>query len=146
MTNTKREIEIKNSRPPQWIWDEAHRVFEIDDHETVYTYGYTIHDTRTAEYKLAPSIIVHEIEHMKQQAKTEGGPDAWWRKYFDDPEFRKKQEIEAYRVQYQHACTIYRDRNDQARYLDIIAGFASSPMYKMGLTKGEALKLIKQRQ
>lgn len=145
MENKKFEIEIAKKRPPQWIWDEAHRIFEIEDHETIYTYGYTIHDTRTATYALSESVIVHEMEHMKQQAKTEGGPDAWWRKYFDDPEFRKTQEIEAYRAQYRHACTVYRDRNEQARYLDVIAGYAASPMYKVNLTKSEAARLIKQR-
>lgn len=146
MTNEKIEIEINTKdKPPAWIWEEAHRVFEIEDKTTIYTYGNTIYDTRGTGEQLAPSIIAHEIEHMKQQARTEGGPDAWWRKYFDDPEFRKWQEIEAYRVQYAHACQIYRDRNDQARYLNIIAGFAASPMYKINLTKSEALKLIRNR-
>lgn len=136
---------IINAKPPKWIWDEVHRAFDIDDSETIYTYGNKIYDPRSHPTPISDSVIVHEMEHMKQQERTKGGPDAWWSKYLTDPEFRKQQEIEAYRVQYQHACTVYADRNTQARYLDILAGIVSSPMYKINLTKAEAIRLIKMR-
>ena len=142
----KIEIEVKEQKPPKWIWDEVHRGFEIEDELTIYTYGNIIYDPRGTHKKIANSVIVHEMEHMKQQASTEGGPDRWWNKYLTDPQFRKVQEIQAYQKQYEHACTIYKDRNERARYLNILASFASSPMYKINLTHSEALKLIRNGQ
>ena len=137
-----KEIEIKEARPPQWIWDDLHRLFEIDDTMTIYTYGTSIYDPRGTHKKISNSVIIHEMKHMEQQEQI-GGPDLWWKKYIEDPEFRKQQEIEAYRAQYAHFCTTDRDRNNRARYLNILAGFAASPMYKINLTQSEALQLIK---
>lgn len=135
------KIQIKREKPPKWVWDEVHRLFEIDDAETIYTYGNIIYDARTSTYSLDQSVIEHEKVHMRQQAKV--GVDVWWKLYLTDKQLRREYEIEAYQRQYQHACTVYKDRNTQARYLDIIATFASSPMYKIDLTKSEALKLIR---
>lgn len=134
-------INIKKEKPPQWIWDELHRAFEIDDENTIYTYGNAIYDPRPNGKPLARAVIAHETVHMKQQEALE--VDKWWNMYLTSPEFRKLQEIEAYLKQYAVYCLQDRDRNNQARYLNLLATFASSPMYKMNLSYSEALKLIK---
>lgn len=133
------KIEVK--MPPQWLWDECHKQFQIDDERTIYTYGDTIFNP--ADVSLTTEIIAHEETHMHQQAGMEGGSDAWWKKYFADTEFRKAQEMPAYGNQYRLFCKTHRDRNEQARYLMKLADIACSPMYKMGIGLFEANRLIK---
>lgn len=138
----KIEIEIKKEKPPKWLWDEAHRIFEIDDEVTVYSYGNIIYDPGNHSWIVTNSVIAHEVTHMRQQGNM-GSIDQWWVKYLADPEFRKAQEAEAYHVQYKHYCTVDRDRNNQAKYLNILANDFSSPLYKLNLAKSDAMRLIR---
>lgn len=131
-------LEIVNERPP--VWDQAHRVFEIDDSRTVYTYGDKLYNP--AGCYLDPEIIAHEEVHYVQQGKTEGGPKAWWDKYLVDAEFRFIQEAEAYGKQYQFYCQRNGDRNKRARYLFLLSEILASPMYKLGISAGTASREI----
>lgn len=142
LTDLKVEIEIKKEKPPKWLWDEAHIIFEINDEVTVYSYGNIIYDPGNHSWPVSKSVIAHEMTHMRQQGKI-GSIEKWWVKYFTDPEFRKMQEVEAYHTQYKHYCTIDKDRNNQAKYLNMLAGDFSSPLYKINLSRQEAMQLIK---
>ena len=117
-------------------------MFEIDDLETVYTYGNAIYDPREKQ-GLSGAVITHEMRHMMQQEEI--GKDEWWKQYLADPAFRLKQEMEAYQAQYLYYCRQDRDRNNQAKYLNTLSYFASSPMYKMEITQQEAIKLIRNK-
>lgn len=139
------EIKVKviKEQPPKWIWDKCHEMFELDDNETIFTYGDAIYDPRQNGRPMSQSVIAHECRHMKQQTAIEGGPDAWWNLYFTDTAFRRTQELEAFQTQYAHYCTMDGDRNMRARYLTRIAQMASSPFYKLDLSYPDALKLIR---
>lgn len=132
-------MKIVVGKPP--IFEEAHKHFEIDDSQTFYTYGDTIYNPAGLEIEM--DLVVHEKMHCLQQRMMAGGPAEWWKNYFDYPEFRLFQEVEAYAAQYSFYCLHYKDRNKQAQYLNIIAGFLTSPMYGLKLTTKEATRLIK---
>lgn len=136
------QIVIKKEKPPQWIWDKAHEMFVIDDDNILFTYGNIIFDPGNHSSKLSKSVIAHEETHTKQQALLRS-PDEWWEKYFSDVEFRKSQELEAYANQYKHFCTTEKNRDIRAKYLTILAQFASSPLYKLDLEFREALSAIR---
>lgn len=134
-------IKIELTKPPQWIWEECHEKFEIDDPVTIYTYGDVLHNP--FDVGLSVPTIVHEETHMDQQAAYPGGPDAWWQKYFEDKDFRLSQEVAAYGNQYREFCKSNRDRNVQVRYLAKLAEIAASPMYSFDITYYHAMHLIK---
>lgn len=135
------EIQIKNEKPPEHIWKRAHALFDIDDKRTVYTYGNIIYNP--AGVFLDEEIQNHESVHVRQQEQTEGGPDAWWERYFTDAAFRFAQEAQAYARQYLTYCINNKDRNDQTRYLYKIASILSGPMYAVDVSLGETTRLIK---
>lgn len=130
---------IKNEKPP--IYNEAHAHFEIDDSETIYTWGDTIYNP--GRINVVPELIEHESVHMQQQEEI-GGPEIWWRNYFENPAFRLQQEVEAYGRQHNYFCTKVKDRNRQAKHLWTLAQALSSPLYKLELGHIEAQKLIRQ--
>lgn len=126
-------------KPP--IWDEAHQHFDINDKVTIYSWGEIIYNP--AALTLPQHIIVHEETHGRQQWRT-NGPENWWRRYFDDAQFRLEQEIEAYHQQYNYACAFdIGDRNKQVRFLHRLASDLASPLYKVPITQAEAMRCIK---
>jgi hypothetical protein len=133
-------MKISNEKPP--IYDEAHKHFKIDDTETIYTYGDVIYNPGNID--VTDELIAHESVHAKQQEKM-GGPDKWWRKYFDDPVFRVNQEADAYGQQYKYFCTKQLDGNVRTRYLFLIAGFLASPLYGVEMRTWDAVKAIKNK-
>ena len=132
---------IKKEKPPAWIWYQVHTEFEINDGETVYSYGDTLFNP--AGIEIDEALHQHELTHSKQQEKC-GGPDEWWRKYIADPMFRVEQEIEAYANQYKTYCKYDHDRNRQAKYLHIISSYLASPLYKGNISQSDARIKIKQ--
>ena len=129
-------MHIKYEQPPKRIWDEAHRLFEIDDTAVLYTYGDTLYNP--GKIQIPNELIIHEEVHHRQQESYDGGPDAWWTRYFTDAEFRFLQEAEAYGAQYRYACMHMRDRNWRARYIHDIATILASDLYKLGITRHAA--------
>jgi hypothetical protein len=83
----------------------------------------------------------HEARHGVQHA-AEGGPDAWWRRYIDDPEFRLDMEVEAYRVQLASYAATTRDREKRHVYCMAIAGQLSSAMYGNLTTRLDAYRRL----
>ena len=133
-------MKISTDKPP--IWAEAHKHFKIDDAHTYYTYGDTLYNP--ARIPIPDHIVEHEEHHSRQQLALEGGPAAWWARYFVDADFRFQQEAEAYGKQYRFACKHIKDRNAQARFLHEIAQHLSSGMYNAGRGLEEAKAQIRK--
>jgi hypothetical protein len=62
----------------------------------VFAYGNKIYNPDNI--KIWPDLEEHEKVHQRQQ-ENQGGPDIWWEKYLQLPDFRLDQEIEAYATQ-----------------------------------------------
>lgn len=135
-------MRITYEKPP--IYDEANAFFKLEELNlgTIFTYGSTIFNPFRGE--LTQDLIVHESVHMEQQGHDDTVAKLWWQRYFLDPEFRLSQEVEAYGAQYKYLCTIFKDRNRQARHLQSLAQMLAGPMYGGIITVNEARKLIRE--
>ena len=130
-------MNILNAKPP--IYDKAKAVFG-NLRGMVFTYGDNIYYPDGKEPKLPADVLVHEAVHIAQQ---ENSPSEWWNKYLSDPEFRLRQELQAYREQYQYCCAIVQDRNERARIAHRLAADLSGPAYGSMIDKIKALTLIR---
>lgn len=86
-------MNIIKKYPPNYR--EIEKVFDLEGLRPVFTWGseiYNPHDVPVSE-----DLMVHEEVHEARQGKD---PQAWWDKYLVDPEFRLKEEVEAYGMQY----------------------------------------------
>lgn len=108
---------------------------------SVFTFGERIYNPRAAV--LPQDLIEHEKVHAAQQ--REGGPEAWWQRYLQDPDFVLAQELEAYRRQYSYFCSTNRDRNQQLKQLRVLAGDLASEQYGSVIGFEDALKAIRGR-
>lgn len=108
-------IQIKNSTvPPAGIYERARDKFGVDFRKgVVFTVGDTIH---AMKFPIPKDLYQHEVTHVEQQENYEGGWEAWWERYFEDPYFRYSQEIEAYRNQYKWFCGVAKDRNTRFKF------------------------------
>lgn len=129
-------VEYSTEHPP--VWDELVQRFGVSWKRTAVAYGDTIH----AASELPPDVDAHERVHLNQQGYTKEGAARWWRRYLSDPQFRYKQELEAYQVQYHYLKTHIKDRNEIARRAHHLAQLLSSEMYGGIGTHAEALKEI----
>ena len=137
------QVIINLTPPPKELYDRARAAFGDAvnwEKGTVFTYGTNIYSVR----HLDEALYRHECLHVIQQMQMEGGPEAWWDEYIKNPDFRLAQELDAYRVQYQSAKKLIKDRNQLFRYLHDISITLSGKMYGNLLSTQEALKLIKQ--
>lgn len=129
-------MKIVYTQPPNY--EEILRHF-TPPRNAVFVYGDTCYcpDGRA----LGVDVAEHELVHVEQQGKD---PAGWWQKFFDDPQFRLEQELQAYRRQYQFASIHLTDRNKLIVYARGLASDLASPMYHANLTVSEALRLIRQ--
>lgn len=104
---------------------------------TIFAYGDTIYSPRRTD--LPAHLVVHESVHFGQQ-RAVGGPEAWWRRYIDDPEFRLEQELEAYRAQY--ASVSHLARPLRRELLAHICRSLAGRMYGGIVTKDQARALV----
>lgn len=111
---------------------EYQEVFNTTD-KTIFAYKDTIYTND----KLPEHLIVHEIEHLKQQERY--GLTKWVQEYLYDRGFRLKMEIEAYREQLKSI----KDRNFRAKILMESARTLSSDLYGNIIDYGEAIKRLK---
>lgn len=92
ITDGKITARMVYEKPP--FYERAVAEFGVNWNDgIIFTYGDVIH----TKYPLAPDVKIHEMTHVVQQKEI--GKDLWWGKYFDDPAFRREQELEAYRNQ-----------------------------------------------
>lgn len=117
-------MKILLEKPPKHVWEGAHKCFDLSGKRPIFTYGNTIYNPH--EGVIDDALVAHEEVHMKQQGSD---PDAWWERYFEDPQFRYEQEAEAYKAQYRFARRVTNNRERLAKALHIWASDLSSPMY-----------------
>lgn len=133
-------VNFINTPPKAEVYDRAVKQFGVDfDKGIVFTYGENIHSKET----LTQDLLVHEMVHVRQQTTMIGGEDAWWEKYFTDPKFRIKQELEAYQAQYKFVVENIKDRNERARHLFFFATSLSGDMYGRAIPYSDATRLIR---
>ena len=122
--------------------DEINKVLTVDLAKTIFTYGDCIFNP--SNLPLTQDLIIHEMQHAKQQAQNETVAKLWWMRYLTDPWFRVTQEAEAYGAQYRYICTQVKDPNQQLKYRMELAGHLSSAMYGNAISKSEAMILIRK--
>jgi hypothetical protein len=120
-----KSVPISKNKPPKWILDEVKKQFGVLwESGVIFTYNGVISNCKG---EMTEDLLAHEGNHIKQQAKI--GADNWWKKYFEDPQFRYQQELECYRKQYQWIKKNIQDRNEVFRHLMHYAKSLSSEMY-----------------
>lgn len=82
-------------------------------------------------------MLVHELTHLEQQERD--GLDYWTKNYLNNPEYRLKQELEAYKKQLESI----KDRNLKAKVTLKSALTLSSPLYGNLLTFEQAKQILK---
>lgn len=107
-------------------------------HGVVIAYGDTIYAPHL-ESELPGHLVIHEETHFAQQ-RAVGGPEAWWRRYIDDPQFRLEQELEAYRAQYASIAAL--PRAQRRELLAHICKSLAGRMYGGLVTKDQARALV----
>jgi hypothetical protein len=132
---------VVNEPPP--IFEKIAEKFPVvrTNRAVIFTYGDTIYNPG-GNY-IDDELMLHEETHIRQQAMMNGGKDAWWDKYLEDPQFRTDQELEAYQAQFNATRTRY-GRPVWRRELKRLARDLSSPIYGNILSYDEAAKLIKE--
>lgn len=93
----------------------------------LYAYGDAIYNPSGAP--LTPWLLAHELTHILNQA---GDPDAWWRKYIEDVEYRYNEELLAHRAEMRTRLQGVRDRNARIKLVMETAARLSNPLYKTG--------------
>lgn|SRR3990167_8815244 len=127
-------MNISNNFPPNI--EDIKKVFAIADN-FVYTYGDVIFNPSGKPISLF--LMKHEEAHSIRQG---GNPKEWWERYLVDKDFRAKEEIEAYQVQYREAKKFVKDRNELYRYLAKLAEDLSGK-YGLDLTFLQAIAKIR---
>ena len=133
---------ITNTPPPEWIVRAVKEKWgvEFEKGGVAFTYGDTVH---LAGGDIPADLAIHESVHVRQQAEF-GGPEAWWKKYLEDPEWRRGQELEAYRTQYQWVLKNIKGPNQRFKYLRHYAESLSGGMYGLKIPLFEAIQQIQR--
>ena len=117
-----------SSNPPE-IWPILEKRYRVPwGPGFAVTWNGTIHSFKLSD--LQPDVIEHEKVHIKQQAEYPGGPMAYLERYMNDEEFRYKNELEAFKRQYEFIVEGENDRNVLARALHNIAKDLAHPLYQ----------------
>jgi hypothetical protein len=99
----------------------------------IFTYGDIIYNPDKGE--IDEFILCHEQKHCEQQGDK---PNEWWNKYLIDPEFRIKQETEAYGEQYKFIKDKIKEKKIVNIMLERLAGTLCGEIYGNVLTFNEA--------
>lgn len=122
----KNGFKIIQGKPDIWprIQDAIPSVKEMDSTRIAITCGDEIY----YEGVIPKDLLEHELIHVRQQ--TEDMPKSkWWDEYLSNPEFRYKQELEAYRRQLEFLGGIIKDRNRLHQIRVQIAQILSGDLY-----------------
>lgn len=133
-------MQVLNAFPPNW--EQIKSTFpKAEQEQAVFTYGDTLYNPFNAQ--ITDDLKIHESVHTKQQ---KDGVKEWWDKYCSEPEFRIKQEAEAYSAQ------VYYLRNEKklpARvtewFIEKIAQTLSGPLYGSVITKPKAKTILRKK-
>lgn len=115
---------------------EIRKHFDLTGLKPVFTYGDTLYNPNGGE--ISDDLMAHEEVHEKQQAAL--GVGMWWDMYLSDPGFRLKQEVEAYKAQYQSLKDW--PRQYRRALLRGLAHDLSSKLYGKIIKQSQAKELI----
>lgn len=115
-------MEILHEPPP--IFDEIVAAFPSARKGVIFAWAGRIYNPDAV--RIGDSLLAHEGAHCLRQGSD---PEAWWRRYLDDPAWRLAEEIIGHQAEYRQICSFQRDRNFQARSLHAIAMRLSGPLY-----------------
>lgn len=123
--------QISTEKPP--VWDRLCEAFpNLVWKDIAITYGGVIYSPNPVE----DNVLVHELVHVKQQQGKNA--DEWMERYLADTEFRYKQELLAYQVEYRYCRGRLTDRDAGVRMAKELSG----PLYNNIVTYEQALKDI----
>ena len=127
-----------NEYPPNY--KEICQVLKVSGVQgAIFTYGDTVYVPGGAA--LPNHLSQNESIHVSQQTKM--GADKWWAQYLADPEFRLRQELEAYRYELRYIKKSYRREDRRILEAHIVRSLASK-MYGNIVTKQQAKRLMKE--
>ena len=127
----ERILKFSNELPP--VWYALEKKFGVKWGTVSVTYG----DTVYSQDPISEDLKAHEAVHIRQQGND---PAGWWQRYLEDPDFRRTQEIEAYREQFRFIKKNYKDRNQVAKAKYSIAASLAGKTYGSLMTSEQALK------
>lgn len=129
-------MKVIHSLPPNY--DQIAKVLHISTTPgLVFTYGDSVY--LPSGGTLPDHLEAHESVHIRQQ--TAMGPEKWWKKYLQDPDFRLSQELEAYIAEYKFVKENY-NRQVRRKLQTHIINSLSSHIYGNLVGKDLAYKLI----
>lgn len=108
----------------------------------VFCYGNTIYNPDDKR-PVPKHLEVHEAVHMEQQGLYDGGPEAWWREYLDNPLFRIEQEIPAYAAQVAYIHEQHGGRKTE-QALQTYSRALAGPIYGNAISYFSAKQRIKK--
>ncbi len=127
------QVKISHARPP--LADECERKFGVDWNKGMaIAYKDTIFIT--PGFPLTDDFLVHEATHLK------GKEEEWWKRYFQDEDFRLDQELIAYRRQYERYCQIWKDGNKRIKMLKYFLDCLQKMYGFSRFDRAEALKIV----
>jgi len=129
-------VKVVEGKPPNYA--EIVHTFGPLPAGACFTWGDILYTAKGAF--IDPGLELHEETHRAQQARA-GGPERWWARYLADPDFRREQEVEAYRKQ----AALYRvslPRKMRRPILNRIAKDLASSLYGRIVTKAEAREIV----
>lgn len=129
--NESVEVKIRPQADFPWLQEYKYK-FAVTD-KTIFAGGDSIY----TNYPLRRDIYIHEVEHLKQQAKH--GLVEWVYDFLEYPEFRLKQELGAYRAQLRSI----KDRNQRNLVRIESAQNLSSALYGSIISYQEAFEQLK---
>lgn len=132
-------MNIKNERPPNYDKIVAAIPSVVKYPNAFFCYGDTIYNPSGAF--ITREKIAHEEYHSREQLAV--GVDWWWERYLEDKDFRFNEELPAYIIEYRLFCVHYKDKNQQNKYLNWVAGDLAAEPYGSKCTLAEAKELIK---
>lgn len=131
-------MNISHDKPPHNLAYLCGQKFDLTGKNPIWAYGDTIYNP--GGFPISYDLVAHETVHGARQGDD---PEGWWVRYLEDPEFRFKEELVAYRAQYQFIKLTNKDRELVARALMNIARDLSGPMYGSICSFDEAVKAIR---
>lgn len=132
-------IRVLYEKPP--IYEAAIAVFPVENKDVIYAYGDRIYRPFHCG-GLSRALLAHEGVHCDRQTRYDGGVEAWWKRYLDDPAFRLDEEVPAHYAELKVLQSKAKSASMVAHYLSVIAARLASPMYGGMVSIAEAKKLL----
>jgi hypothetical protein len=140
-------MQVVRDRPP--LFDLIDKKFNVRGKPVIFAWGATIF-VPSGSLEVAPQLKAHEAVHGGRQLlmhadlkmSDEERIEAWWMRYIDDIEFRRKEETLAHIAEYRHLCEHAGGRNQRRRHMSIISSKLSNPLYGPLMNKAQAREVL----